>query len=237
MSNSDYANQNLANVLKRIEQACNSSLRTTDSVKLVGASKKQSIELISSFVDKGLKDLGENYLQEAIDKQCLAPKLDAQWHFIGQIQSNKTKAIAKHFSWVHGVDRLKVATRLSQHSSELNNIELNSQKTNILIQLNPDNEDTKGGVSIQDAPQLCLQIAELDNIKLRGFMMIPQVRQDYSQQRAVFASARTLLEQVNQTHGLDMDHLSMGMSSDLEAAIAEGSTMVRIGTDLFGARS
>ena len=232
MSNSDYVSQRLASVLNRIEHACKHSQRATNSVKLVGASKKQSIELIADFVDNGLHNLGENYLQEAIDKQNHMPKLNANWHFIGQIQSNKTKAIAQHFTWVHGVDRLKVAKRLSQHIAELN-----ASPINILIQLNPDHEESKGGVTIDKASELCAQISQLDNISLRGFMMIPKAREDLSQQRAVFASARQLLENVNQAHGLNMDQLSMGMSGDLEAAIAEGSTMVRIGTDLFGPRA
>ena len=232
MSNSDYASTRLADILNRIKQACESCQRSKNDVKLIGASKKQTIELVKHFVDSGLADLGENYLQEAIDKQIQAPDIKVDWHFIGQIQSNKTKAIANHFKWVHGVDRFKVAKRLSQHAAEYDTAPLN-----LLIQLNPDAESSKGGVPLHGAAELCARISELDNIKLRGFMMIPKARKDHQDQRAVFASARTLLEQVNQTHGLDMDHLSMGMSGDLEAAIAEGSTMVRIGTDLFGARS
>jgi len=240
MSNSDYAKQKLTAVLQRIEQACSQSGRSTDAVKLIGASKKQSIELINSFVEQGLSDLGENYLQEAIDKQCQNPNLRAEWHFIGQIQSNKTKAIASHFNWVHGVDRLKIAKRLSQHVTALNaNLDNEHEKKppiNILIQLNPDNEDTKGGVGLDEAEELCSKISELENVALRGFMMIPQARNNEVEQRQVFASAAKLLEQINQRQGLALDHLSMGMSGDLEAAIAEGSTMVRIGTDLFGAR-
>lgn len=241
MSNSDYASQKLTAVLRRIEHACEQSGRALDAVKLIGASKKQSIELIRCFVEEGLTDLGENYLQEAIDKQCQSPSLNVDWHFIGQIQSNKTKFIAKHFNWVHGVDRLKIAKRLSQHIAEFN-ADLDQEHEpkepiNVLIQLNPDNEETKGGVALNDAPELCSQISELENVALRGFMMIPQARESQTEQRKVFASAAKLLEQINQAQGIGLDHLSMGMSGDLEAAIAEGSTMVRIGTDLFGARS
>ncbi len=229
MSNSDYAKQQLGSIQTRIDRACAMSQREPGSVTLIGASKKQSIGLVSEFVESGLRNLGENYLQEAIDKQGQCPRLDASWHFIGQIQSNKTKLIAEHFNWVHGVDRLKIATRLaSQHGR--------NSPINLLIQLNPDNEETKGGVPFSAAAELCQQIAEIDGANLRGFMMIPRARHELTQQRAVFAQARTLLESCNQRYGLGLDHLSMGMSGDLESAIAEGSTMIRIGTDLFGAR-
>ncbi len=229
MSNSDYVSQKMAAVRARINTACKAVDREPKSVTLIGASKKQPIDLINKFVRAGLDDLGENYLQEAIDKQRQLQSLAASWHFIGQIQSNKTRLIAQHFEWVHGVDRIKIAKRLaSQHSRET--------PINLLLQLNPDLEQTKGGVGLNEAPELCQQIAELDGAVLRGFMMIPKARDRRDQQRAVFARARELLEHCNQTYGLNLDHLSMGMSGDLEAAIAEGSTMVRIGSDLFGPR-
>jgi len=230
MSNSDYVSKKIAAVNARIANACKESGRELETVKLIGASKKQSIELINEFVAAGLCNLGENYLQEAIDKQRQSPKLQADWHFIGQIQSNKTKLIAEHFEWVHGVDRLKIAKRLAKQNSRQTPI-------NLLIQLNPDDEQSKAGVAIDDAPALCQQIAEIDGAKLRGFMMIPKARPEKDRQRAVFAQARELLEGCNQRYDLTLDHLSMGMSGDLEAAIAEGSTMVRVGTDLFGPRN
>ncbi|MFT6406725.1 MAG: pyridoxal phosphate enzyme (YggS family) [Arenicella sp.] len=230
MSNSDYASQKLATVRARIASACETAQRPSDSVSLIGASKKQAIDLISQFAESGLRDFGENYLQEAIDKQRQLPNLSVDWHFIGQIQSNKTKLIAEHFDWVHGVDRLKIATRLAtQHGRQA--------PINILMQLNPDNEDSKAGVALKHAAELCQQISEVEGARLRGFMMIPRAREHQHQQQAVFAQARELLERCNQQYGLNLDHLSMGMSGDLEAAIAEGSTMVRIGTDLFGARA
>jgi len=229
MSHSEYVCQKMATVKERIAIACSSVGRAPNSVRLIGASKKQTPELISQFVNSNLLDLGENYLQEAIDKQRQLPNLMVNWHFIGHIQSNKTKAIAKHFNWVHGVDRLKIAKRLATQHDRRTPI-------NILIQLNPDLEETKGGVSMREAPELCQQIAEIEGSRLHGFMMIPQARSDHDQQRAVFAQARELLERCNQQYGLKLDQLSMGMSGDLEAAIAEGSTMVRVGTDLFGAR-
>jgi pyridoxal phosphate enzyme (YggS family) len=230
MSNSDYAKQKLTTVLARIASACEANLRQLDSVRLVGASKKQSAELIQQFADSGLHDFGENYLQEAIDKQCQLPDLRTNWHFIGQIQSNKTKLIAQHFDWVHGIDRLKIAQRLAtQHGRQA--------PIKLLIQLNADDEDSKGGVALSDAAELAQEIANLEGASLRGFMMIPMAREQQDQQRAVFAQARELLEHCNQQYGLNLDQLSMGMSGDLESAIAEGSTMVRIGTDLFGART
>jgi len=230
MSNSDYASQKLAAIKTRIAVACKANNRQPETVKLVGASKRQNIDLIEQFITSGLHDLGENYLQEAIDKQRQLSSLEASWHFIGQIQSNKTKLVAEHFDWVHGIDRFKIASRIANQRKHRAPIKL-------LIQLNPDNEQSKGGVSIANAPDLCQQIAELENVKLRGFMMIPQARECQDQQRAVFAKARELLELCNQRYGMNLDQLSMGMSGDLEAAINEGSTMVRIGTALFGARS
>ncbi len=229
MSNSDYASERLARVETRIRLACDASGRAPETVKLIGASKKQSPDLINRFIASGLKNLGENYLQEGVDKQRQLSNAAVDWHFIGHIQSNKSKLIAEHFNWVHGVDRIKIAKRLAtQHRRQA--------PINLLIQLNPDNEASKSGVSIDQAPELCQQIAEVEGCRLRGFMMIPRARETEQQQRTVFAQARELLESCNQTHGLSMDHLSMGMSGDLEAAIAEGSTMVRIGTDLFGPR-
>lgn len=229
MSNSDYACQKLSQIQRRIDEACRASSRKSESVRLIGASKKQAHELLREFSEAGLNDLGENYLQEALDKQIALKDLSLNWHFIGHIQSNKSQQIAENFNWVHGVDRLKIANRLAT-------LHRRPEPINVLIQLNPDQEQSKSGVSLKQAPQLCQQIAELDGLRLRGFMMIPRARENRDQQRQVFAQARTLLEYCNQQYGLNLDQLSMGMSGDLEAAILEGSTMLRIGTDLFGAR-
>ncbi len=229
MSNPDYASQKLSLVSARIARACENCNRSQNAVTLIGASKKQSPALISDFIDAGLTALGENYLQESIEKQAQLNERHADWHFIGQIQSNKTKPIAQHFTWVHGVDRLKVAARLAQQHQH-------AEPINLLIQLNPDEEHSKAGVAIKEAAQLADQIAALDGANLRGFMMIPKARDSFSEQRRVFAQANELLQQTNQRYGLHLDQLSMGMSGDLEAAIHEGSTMVRVGTDLFGPR-
>ena len=230
MSNCSYALDQLAKVLSRIENACANAGREASSVRLIGASKKQSAATVRSFAAQGLADVGENYLQEAQEKRGLLADLPLVWHFIGQIQSNKTRPIAEHFDWVHGVGRLKIARRLGAQRTSATPI-------NILVQINPDDEESKGGVSPADAPALCAEIADLDGVHLRGFMLIPMARNSYDEQRQVFAQARQLLELTNQRYGLRMDQLSMGMSGDLEAAVAEGSTMVRIGTDLFGPRS
>ena len=229
MSNSDYAAERLSEINSRIATACLISGRSKNEVTLIGASKKQTVELISQFVEQGLENLGENYLQEAIDKQQQLSDLAVQWHFIGQIQSNKTKTIAQHFTWVHGVDRIKIAQRLAAQNPRKSPI-------NILIQLNPDAELSKGGVLLKDAAELCDDIAQIDGLALKGFMMIPKARSRVSDQAAVFAQAKALLDSTNQRFGLSLTELSMGMSSDLAAAIQEGSTMVRIGTDLFGPR-
>ena len=229
MSNSDYVSQKLAQVESRIKAACTAIQRPYDEVQLIGASKKQAADLMLEFHRSGLINFGENYLQEALDKQQDLAISTIKWHFIGHIQSNKSKLIANHFDWVHGVDRLKIAKRLAAQNERETPLKM-------LIQLNPDKEASKSGISIEDAPILCQQIADIDGADLRGFMMIPKSRQEPDQQRAVFAQARELLEMVNQNYGLNLDQLSMGMSGDLEAAIAEGSTMVRIGTDLFGKR-
>jgi len=224
-----YAKTQLESIQQRIKDACTQVDRDPNSIKLIGASKRQTPELIAKFAKHGLQHVGENYLQEAITKKQTLDELALTWHFIGQIQSNKTRTIATNFTWVHGVDRLKIAQRLSNQST-------NTSPINLLIQLNPDHEDSKGGVSLAEAGSLCDQIAQLDNIKLRGFMMIPKARESRDEQERVFAQAQQLLSQTNQHYGISMDTLSMGMSDDLEAAIAQGSTMVRIGTALFGAR-
>jgi len=222
--------QRLNDIKLRIASACNDAGRSIDSVTLVGASKHKSSALINEFSQYGLLDVGENYLQEALEKRDALKGIDLNWHFIGQIQSNKTKTIAENFNWVHGIDRLKIAQRLDNQNPTP------GYAINLLVQLNPDNEISKGGVPLNQAPQLCDQIAQLESVKIRGFMMIPKARNCTKEQRAVFASANDLLIKTNQKYGLSMDTLSMGMSGDLEAAINEGSTMVRIGTDLFGAR-
>ena len=214
----------------RIDNAVKEANRPLCSVKLVGASKQQSAASIQKFYEAGLESIGENYLQEALKKQQELAHTKLEWHFIGRIQSNKTKLLSKHFNWIHGVDRYTLAQRLSRHRGD-------KPPINILIQLNVDNETTKAGVNLGDAPSLCAAVNELENIKLRGFMLIPVAREGFDAQRRPYAKARIVMEKINQKYDLNLDNLSMGMSNDLEAAVAEGATMVRIGTDLFGNRS
>ncbi|GBL57934.1 hypothetical protein PCLA_08r0426 [Pseudomonas citronellolis] len=174
----------------------------------------------------GLDDFGENYLQEALGKQVELADLALTWHFIGPIQSNKTRPIAEHFHWVHSVDRLKVAERLSaQRPADL-------PPLNVCLQVNVSGEDSKSGCAPGELPALARAVAALPNLKLRGLMAIPEPTEDVAAQRAAFARLRELLSALN----LGLDTLSMGMSHDLEAAVAEGATWVRIGTALFGAR-
>ncbi len=237
MSQQQYALEKLQAIQTRILEAERASRRVTGSVTLIGASKKQSPALLMAFAEQGLKDVGENYLQEAIGKQIELGSTELKWHFIGQIQSNKTKLIAQHFSWAHGVDRLKIATRLAMQNPHPTPI-------NLMIQLNLDSEDSKGGVSAAMAPKLANEIHEhlsaleapAGGARLRGFMAIPRARKSIQDQKAVFARAKQTLTKTNRDFGLSLSELSMGMSSDLEAAIHEGATMVRIGTDLFGSR-
>ncbi len=218
----------LDKIKTRISNAAHQAGRDAKSIVLVGASKQQSVQRLTQLADAGLRDMGENYLQEALAKQTQLSNYKLNWHFIGQIQSNKTKLIAQHFDWVHGVDRIKIAQRLAQYANK---------KLNLLVQVNIDQQHSKAGVCWQNTPALCAQISQLDGILLRGLMLLPAPRQDPAQQRKVFAQARELLSLTNQRYELNLDTLSMGMSNDFEAAILEGSTMVRVGTDLFGSRS
>ena len=230
MEYSSYAQTQLNTVKDRISQAAQKADRNPGDIELVGASKKQPVSLIRAFVAQGLRSLGENYLQEAQDKQEALKDLDISWHFIGAIQSNKTNIIANQFDWVHSVDRLKIAQRLAlQRKSDV--------PLNIVVQLNLDKEDSKAGVTAEQLPTLLESVVSLEQLSCRGFMLIPAPRDNTDDQRSIYAKARSLMEQNNLRFGMHMDTLSMGMSHDLEAAIAEGSTMVRIGTDLFGARS
>ena len=229
MSNRDYASKQLNKIRNRIDTAISQYGGKPQSVTLVGAAKQQTASLVAGFYQAGLHSIGENYLNQAIEKQNTLQQSAIVWHFIGQIQSNKTKLIAKHFSWVHGVDRIKIAQRLNNHGD-------GRKRLQILLQLNLDHEDSKAGIDAKQALEMVPQVSELQQLDLRGFMLIPRAREGLAEQRKPFALARELLEKCNQQHGLAMDTLSMGMSQDLEAAIAEGSTMVRIGTDLFGPR-
>ena len=220
---------NLEQVLQRIANSVKKYQQTDHPVQLVAVSKTRPAEAIKTAWDQGQKLFGESYVQEAVAKVKALEALDIEWHFIGPIQSNKTAAIASNFQWCHSVERSKIARRLSnQRPSEL-------PPLNICIQLNISSESSKSGTDLESLWPLADEISALPNLTLRGIMAIPEKLTDFTAQREVFASMYRVFEQLKVRHNT-VDTLSMGMSNDLEAAIAEGSTMVRIGTDIFGAR-
>jgi pyridoxal phosphate enzyme (YggS family) len=216
-------------VRQRIENACVAAGRRPGEVSLLAVSKWHPAEKIVALNKLGVLSFGENHLQEALQKQQELAGLDIQWHFIGTLQSNKTRVIAENFQWVQSVDREKTLGRLSaQRPGSMGPL-------NVCLQVNIDHESQKGGAHPDEILQLATLAKELRNIKLRGLMAIPRVSTDPEEQHESFRKVRILFEKLK-NEGHDIDTLSMGMSSDLEAAIAEGSTMVRIGTDLFGTR-
>lgn len=213
-----------------IEKACAESNRSENEVCLLAVSKTRSVEEISELAHLGQRAFGENYLQEALDKISALEPLDLEWHFIGPIQSNKTKPIAEQFSWVHSVDRFKIAQRLSAQRPHF------AEDLNICLQVNISCEESKSGCLPNEALELAKQIAELPKITLRGLMAIPEATDDVELQKERFRQVRTLFEEIKQETPT-LDTLSMGMSGDLDAAIEEGATIVRIGTALFGPRN
>lgn len=212
----------------QIRHAEYASGRRKGSVQLLAVSKTKPASDIAIAYQTGQRHFGESYLQEALKKQQELSAFDITWHFIGPIQSNKTKAIAAHFSWVHSVDRLKIAKRLSEQRPAY------LPALNICLQVNISAEITKSGVSLEALPQLINDVCELPNIQLRGVMAIPEPESDVEIQRMPY---RQLYQVVKQLGRPELDTFSFGMTGDLKAAIAEGSTIVRIGTALFGARS
>ena len=217
---------NIARVEARIRAAALAVQRDVTSIHLLAVSKTKPAAALREAYAAGVRDFGENYLQEARAKQVELADLPLCWHFIGPIQSNKTRDIAEHFAWVHSVDRLKIAQRLSEQRPA------NLPPLNICIQVNVSGEASKSGCTPADLPALAAAISALPRLKLRGLMAIPEPTEDRAEQDAAFATVRTLQESLN----MGLDTLSMGMSHDLESAIAQGATWVRIGTALFGAR-
>lgn len=224
----------LEKVRERIAMACLNAGRTPESVTLIAVGKTFPAAAIREAMQAGQRHFGENYVQESIEKVAqLAALPDATeliWHFIGPIQSNKTRLIAANFQWVHSVDREKVARRLS----EQRDVHLPALK--VCIEINVSGESSKSGVSPAEAPALADQIAALPRLSLRGLMAIPEPTSDVSLARRRFAALRELRDQLN-ARGHALDTLSMGMTADMDAAIAEGATMVRIGTAIFGERT
>ncbi len=220
---------NLAQVKGRVREAAQRHGRDPTAITLLAVSKMQSPQAVDEAAQAGQRDFGENYVQEALDKQIAVTNPALIWHFIGAIQSNKTGAIAENFAWVHSIDRLKIAQRLSAQRR------LDAPPLNVCIEVNVSGEASKSGVLPEAAAAFAEQVAALPQLRLRGLMAIPAPSSDVQQQHAAFAQVRVLFNALNQ-RGLNLDTLSMGMSGDLEAAIAEGATIVRVGTAIFGPR-
>jgi pyridoxal phosphate enzyme (YggS family) len=225
---------NLQAVEQAIAAAVEAAKRPRAAVQLLAVSKTFPAEAVLDAMQTGQRAFGENYVQEGVDKiaavTAAAPDAQLEWHFIGPIQSNKTRPIAENFAWVHAIDRLKIAQRLSEQRPP------GLSPLNVCLQVNISGEASKSGVSPDQLPELARQVAALPNLRLRGLMAIPEPESDAAKQHLPFAQVRLLYEQLQQG-GMDLDTLSMGMSGDLVAAIAEGATIVRIGSAIFGART
>jgi PLP dependent protein len=221
---------NLKQVNAQIAQACEEFGRSPDTVQLLAVSKTFGPEAVREAYAAGQRAFGENYIQEGVEKALLLADLaDIEWHMIGPIQSNKTRLVAEHFAWVHSVDRLKIAQRLSeQRPAHLPALQ-------VCLQVNIDGGANKAGCSAQEAAELAHAIAQLPHLHLRGLMVIPEPANDFIAACAVFAQARSLLDTIAQ-HMPELGTLSMGMSADMRAAVSAGSTMVRVGTAIFGTR-
>ncbi len=221
--------ENLQRVRARIVAAAARYGRNVDSVTLVAVGKGHPPEALRAAAHAGLEHFGESYLKEALAKIEALGDLEITWHFIGQIQANKTRPIAEHFAWVHGVDRLRVAQRLSDQRP------WHAPALNVCLQVKVGAEDTKAGVDVAELPALAREVLSLPRLQLRGLMCLPPPESDPERQRHWLGIARRAFESLK-TEGIHLDTLSMGMSDDLEAAVAEGATMLRIGTALFGPR-
>ncbi|RZI66691.1 MAG: YggS family pyridoxal phosphate-dependent enzyme [Variovorax sp.] len=221
---------NLQHVRQRIAAACTAAGRDVNEVTLLAVSKTFGPDAVRAAHAQGQRAFGENYIQEAVDKMALLAGLPLEWHCIGPIQSNKTRLVAAHFHWAHTVDRLKIAQRLSEQRPA------DMPPLQVCIQVNVDGGASKSGVAPGDALALAREVAQLPNLRLRGLMTIPEPADDPALQLAVHRKARRLFDALCAA-GLPLDTLSMGMTADLEAAIAAGSTMVRVGTAIFGGRS
>jgi pyridoxal phosphate enzyme (YggS family) len=228
----------LQHVNTRIAQACAQAQRPREAVTLVAVSKTFSAEAVIAAIEAGQRDFGENYVQESVEKIAQIASHYAAlkvirlpiWHFIGPVQSNKARQIAEHFDWVHSVDRLKIAERLNEYRP------LHLPALNICLQVNISKEASKSGFAIAEVRQAAQKIVQLSRLRLRGLMCIPHPFTDLSMQRRSFAQLRMLLDTLR-AQGVTLDTLSMGMSNDLETAILEGATIVRVGSAIFGPRS
>ncbi|MDD5179631.1 MAG: YggS family pyridoxal phosphate-dependent enzyme [Gallionellaceae bacterium] len=221
---------NLQAVNRAVAQAARTAQRRAEEVALLAVSKTFPATAVREAFQAGQRAFGESYVQEALGKIGELRDLALEWHFIGPIQSNKTRSIAENFAWVHGVDRLKIAERLSAQRPQ------NLPPLNVCLQVNVSGEDSKSGVAPAEVTELAQAVARLPHLRLRGLMAIPAPADDLSEQRKPFARLRELMRQLN-AQGLELDTLSMGMSHDMEAAVLEGATIVRVGTAIFGERN
>ena len=224
---------NLAQVRDKISAAATRCGRASEEITLLAVSKTKPASAIAEAIAAGHRAFGENYVQEGVDKiRAFRERgnTDLQWHFIGPLQSNKSRLVAEHFDWCHTIDRLRIATRLSDQRP------MEMPALNVLIQINISDENSKSGITLSELDALAADVAALPRLTLRGLMAIPAPTDDFSQQRQAFAQLREVFEQLNRD-GLALDTLSTGMSHDLEAAIAEGASMVRVGSAIFGERS
>ena len=221
---------NLQGIHARIENACRAAGRHPESVSLLAVSKTFGADAVAQAHAAGQTAFGENYIQEAVEKITALAQLSLQWHCIGPIQSNKSRLVAEHFDWVHTVDRLKIAQRLSEQRPAY------LAPLQVCIQVNVDAGLNKSGIAPNNALELAQAVAKLPGLRLRGLMCIPEPAPDFIACCAVFTRVRALFDHMNSA-GMSLDTLSMGMSADLEAAIAGGSTMVRVGSAIFGKRS
>ena len=220
--------ENIQKIILDIKENCNLSKRSVEDVILIGASKSQTIEKIIVAYEEGIKNFGENYLQEA-EKKISQLDQDIIWHFIGSIQSRKAKRIAEIFDWVHTIDSFKVAEKLNSSRPK------SKGALNACLQLNIDDEESKSGLKIEDLEEIIQKIEALENLKIRGLMVIPKPRDSKEEQRQVFRKVKEIYDSLIR-QGHNFDTLSMGMTSDYGVAIQEGATMIRIGTGIFGPR-
>ncbi|RIX47381.1 MAG: YggS family pyridoxal phosphate-dependent enzyme [Rhodocyclales bacterium GT-UBC] len=221
---------NLQAVQRRIADAAKAAGRRPESIQLLAVSKTWPLSHVQDAAAAGQRAFGENYVQEGAEKAVATQQLGLDWHFIGPLQSNKTRLVAEHFAWVHSIDRLKIAERLaSQRPADLPPLQ-------VCIQINVSGEASKSGCAPEEALALCQAVSRLPGLRLRGLMAIPEPTDDDAAQRAPFRQLREIYEHIRAA-GMPLDTLSMGMSHDLEAAIAEGATIVRIGTAIFGERN
>ncbi len=221
--------ENLTLISDLLRKSAIEAGRDPATVRLLAVSKKQPVDKIREAAAAGQRDFGENFVQEGVDKIRALAELDLAWHFIGHLQSNKTRVVAENFDWVHTIDKLKTARRLSDQRPD------GLPPLNVCLQVNVDDETSKSGIEPAAVPELAAACAVLPRLRLRGLMCLPAIRDDFEAQRLPFATLRRLAEELRRK-GLEIDTLSMGMTADYRAAIFEGATMVRIGTALFGER-